>query len=667
MGGKSSAPPAPDYVGAATAQAAASEKATTQQNYANRPTVNTPFGSQSWTTGSVTDPSSGQQVTTWQQNVNLDPGLQNALQSQINTQQGRSNLAAGFMDRVRGEYSQPFDYNNLPSMAGTPQQQYLQQGTANYSPAMSFGVNDRTGLLRSGFAFGGPQSSVDANPTPLALNTGNTAVQGGVDSMAGDVNRNVSTMPLINQFESKNNALARNVGPESLQRNLNTADNPALPQFDSNYRNQVADTLMQRMVPVQERQQRQLETKLSNQGFQQGSEAYKRALDELNMRQSAERYDALNTAGNEAQRLFNMGMGARQQAFNEDVTGGQFANQAAGQAFNQGLNAAQFQNQATGQAYNQSMGARQAYNQAQQQAFNQALAAGQFGNQAVQQAYAQNLGAAQFGNQAAGQAFNQGLQANQFQNQAANQLFNQNLAAGNFGNQAQQQAYNQNMGQAQLNNATQQQAFNQNLSANQFQNQALGQASALDIARMQAGNQAAQQQFGMGLQAANFQNQLRQQAIAEQAQRRGMSLNEMNALLSGQQVSMPTFPGFNTAGRAETPNILGATQMGYDAALGAVNAQNANSANMMGGLFGLGSSALMSPTASAFLFSDRRLKSNIKRVGDHPMGVGIYEYTMMGMPQRGVIAQEVQAVRPDLVKRHASGYLMVNYKEVGGV
>lgn len=34
---------------------------------------------------------------------------------------------------------------------------------------------------------------------------------------------------------------------------------------------------------------------------------------------------------------------------------------------------------------------------------------------------------------------------------------------------------------------------------------------------------------------------------------------------------------------------------------------------------------------------------------------------MMGFPQRGVIAQEVQAVRPDLVKRHANGYLMVNY------
>jgi len=32
-------------------------------------------------------------------------------------------------------------------------------------------------------------------------------------------------------------------------------------------------------------------------------------------------------------------------------------------------------------------------------------------------------------------------------------------------------------------------------------------------------------------QYANQQNQLRQQAITEQMQRRGMSLNEMNALL----------------------------------------------------------------------------------------------------------------------------------------
>jgi hypothetical protein len=195
--------------------------------------------------------------------------------------------------------------------------------------------------------------------------------------------------------------------------------------------------------------------------------------------------------------------------------------------------------------------------------------------------------------------------------------------------------------------------YNQNMGAAQFQNQALGQASALDLARMNAMNSASAQQQNLNQQYANYQNQLRQQAIAEQMQRRGMSLNEMNALLSGQQVNLPQMPSFVQSGQAQTPNILGATQMGYDAALGATNAQNAAFGNLLGAGAQLGS--------AAFMFSDRRLKSDIRRVGTHAIGVGIYDFTMMGMPQRGVIAQEVQQVRPDLVKRHANGFLMVDY------
>jgi hypothetical protein len=79
-----------------------------------------------------------------------------------------------------------------------------------------------------------------------------------------------------------------------------------------------------------------------------------------------------------------------------------------------------------------------------------------------------------------------------------------------------------------------------------------------------------------------------------------MSLNEMNALLSGQQVGMPQMPSFVQSGRAETPNILGATQMGYDAALGAYNAQQAGGANLLGGLFGLGSAAMGAPGLFGF-------------------------------------------------------------------
>tara|TARA_R110000868_G_scaffold59761_2_gene183350 strand:- start:4008 stop:5303 length:1296 start_codon:yes stop_codon:yes gene_type:complete len=427
MGGKGSAPAAPDYLGAATAQAQASERATTAQNYANRPSINTPFGGQSWTTGQSTDPATGQAVTSWTQNTSLAPGLQNALDSQIGLQNDRSQLASGFMDRVAGEYAQPFDYANLPRMAQVNAPASLGTSMADYSRGLS-----------TGFNFGAP-----------------------------------------------------------------------LPQVDSGYRDTVANQLMQRMQPVHDYQQSQLETRLANQGFTVGSEGYKRGLDELGQRQSAERFNALDQSGNEMQRLFGMQM------------------------------------------------------------------------------------------------------------QTANTGFNQNLQGAQFGNQA------------------------------------LGQAAALDQSRMGAQNAAMGQQQNLNQSFADQQNRLRQQAIAEQMQRRGMSLNEMNALLSGQQVQMPNMPSFNPSGRAETPNLLGATQMGYDAQLGNYNAQQAGFGNLLGAGAQLG---------SAFLFSDRRLKSNIKRVGTHPaLGVGIYTYKMMGMPQHGVIAQEVRAVRPDLVRRHASGYLQVNY------
>jgi hypothetical protein len=456
---KGRAPAPPDYVGAAQLQGELSKEALNMQNYANRPVQNTPFGSTTWETQALTDPATGDLVTQWTQNTSLAPELQNALESQLGIQQGRSDLAAGFMNRVANEYGQPFDWQNLPSLtsAGTPSQ--LQTQTADYVPGLQTDVG-RTGYV-SGFNFGGPQANVPA--------------------MSNEV-----------------------------QRGLNVADNPALPAFDASYRDRIASDLMSRMQPQQDYARRQLETQLSNQGFQIGTEGYQRALDDLSQRQAAERFNALDIAGNEAQRLYGMQMGQRQQAFQEDVTGGQFANQA------------------------------------------------------LQQAFGQNLG------------------------------------AGQFGNQAQNQFYQQMMGQANLANQASQQQFAQNLAGAQFGNQALGQASALDLQRMQAGNQAASQQFALNQQYANQMNQLRQQAIAEQMQRRGMSLNEMNALLSGQQVGMPQMPSFVQSGRAETPNILGATQMGYDAALGAYNAQQAGGANLLGGLFGLGSAAMGAPGLFGF-------------------------------------------------------------------
>jgi hypothetical protein len=83
---------------------------------------------------------------------------------------------------------------------------------------------------------------------------------------------------------------------------------------------------------------------------------------------------------------------------------------------------------------------------------------------------------------------------------------------------------------------------------------------------------------------------------------------------------------------------------------------NPNQRNGFADLLGVGLSA-----AGMFGFSDVRLKSNIERVGTHPLGVGVYEYDKFGKRERGVMAQEVEQVLPEAVKTHESGFRMVNY------
>lgn len=71
--------------------------------------------------------------------------------------------------------------------------------------------------------------------------------------------------------------------------------------------------------------------------------------------------------------------------------------------------------------------------------------------------------------------------------------------------------------------------------------------------------------------------------------------------------------------------------------------------------------------------SDRSLKTNIVKVGSHPLGFGLYlfDYLDAGRPgcasgrRFGVMADEVQAVRPGAVSRRSDGYLAVNYGMIG--
>jgi hypothetical protein len=232
-------------------------------------------------------------------------------------------------------------------------------------------------------------------------------------------------------------------------------------------------------------------------------------------------------------------------------------------------------------------------------------------------------------------------------NTAADQLFQQQLGQGQFANQAAAQMYQQNMGQAGFNNQTAGQDYTQNLGAAQFANQAQAQTFSQSLAAMQAEMQSRQ----MG-------NEARNQGMQEQAYVQNMPINQFNSLMSAGQVGMPQGVQYSPTSVGQT-DVLGAYALNSQAQQAAYQAQAQQQAGMMGGLFSLGSAAIMA--------SDVRLKQDIERVGTRPDGLGVYEFRYVWGPQRfrGVMAQDVLQVKPEAVYLHPDGFLMVDYGALG--
>lgn len=158
-------------------------------------------------------------------------------------------------------------------------------------------------------------------------------------------------------------------------------------------------------------------------------------------------------------------------------------------------------------------------------------------------------------------------------------------------------------------------------------------------------------------------SQRRRDALAETLTERQTPLNEITALMSGSQVSNPfSMPGYAQNAQVAPAPIFGATQAAGDWNADLYNAKAAQAGNLQQGLFGLGSSGLM---AGAML-SDKRLKSNIVKLGEHPLGIGWYEYDIEGRHEQGVMAQELAEVMPEAVVTMPNGYLGVRYDLIGG-
>ncbi len=281
------------------------------------------------------------------------------------------------------------------------------------------------------------------------------------------------------------------------------------------------------------------------------------------------------------------------------------------------------------------------------------------------QGFGQALQSGQFGNQAVAQNFGQGQAAQQMRNAAMAQNFGQGVTSQQLGNQSVLQNQQAGLAQQQADMARQQQLFGQGVTSTQLGNQAISQNQQAALAQQQAQNAAQLQQYNQALGGAQFGNTAQQQSLAQQMALRNQPLNEITGLMSGSQIQMPQFQGYQGQSIAPAPIFAGAQAAGQNA-LQQYGIQQSGANAGMSGLFGLAGAGLGAAGAaggfgSLLAMSDRRLKSNIVRVGEHPLGIGVYEYDIFGKRQRGVMADEVEKVMPSAVLEHPSNFKMVNY------
>jgi hypothetical protein len=627
-----------------------------------------------------------------QANLDVENGASqnrpNQYQTMMQTPQGRQQMASMLgmpesqvMQMLGGMGGSGITASLPGGMGGQQQQGGGQQLPDGVQPVNTGPREGQYGYAQSGpqagqygYAQGniGPQQRATGGPQAGLFGLQQGGVQGPQLQSQLDTSGEVSRGPQMGQYGMAQGGPS---GPQ-LQQSLDTSNLAAMPV---NAGMTAQNAIMSRLEPQLQRQRAQRETQLANQGLARGGEAYNAAIQEQQQGENDLRTQA-------ALQGLNLDMSARQQGLGEQQALGSFGNQAALSQFGAGQQGNQAQNAAMAQNYAQAQSAAQQGNAAQQQQFNQRVQAGEFGNQAQLASFNANLQNQQASNQAASNNFAQAQAAAQMRNQAAgqnyqqamgaaglqNQAVAQNFQQGQQANQAYNQAVQQNMAMgltaAEAQNQASQQLYSQLMGVAGLQNQAVAQNQNAALQQQQAQNAAQAQQFNQAMQSAQFGNTAAQQALQQQLGLYNQPLNQISALMSGSQVQMPQFQGYTGANVAAAPIMAGA-QAQDQAAMQRYNAAQTGSNALTSGLFGAAGMALGGPMGgqlgsaigSAFKSSDRRLKSNIERVGTHPLGIGIYEYDIFDRRERGVMAQEVEQVMPSAVIEHPSGFKMVNY------
>ena len=298
----------------------------------------------------------------------------------------------------------------------SPEAQAFIDSQIGYSQNSANAASDRIAQANAmpAFSLGGLPGVRDGAYAPLQDQVQQTQLSKGL-----------SYAPITDSFE-KGQGVQYGIGDAGSIQNAIGPQGPiqtGIGGADAATRNNVESALYNRatsrLAPRFDRSRSALETRLTNQGITQGSDAYSREMSDFGQTENDAYQSAIDSSiiggGQEQSRLFGLG-----------VTQGQFANQAQQQGFEQALGSGQFGNDAQAQYFGQQATRQQAH------------------NAAVGQDYSQNLNAANFSNQANMLKFGQNQAVQQFMNDTAGQQFGMNLAGGQFANDANMAKFGQN-------------------------------------------------------------------------------------------------------------------------------------------------------------------------------------------------------------------------------
>ena len=492
--GKSSpsAPPPPDYAGAAAAQGAANVETARVQGRMNNPNTVGPLGGQTVTW-------EGDQPTVTQ---NLTPAAQATLDAQQRVQRALAGLGEQGLGTASNVLNTAFNPNlaglqtNVGNAGQIPQTPNLSrygqasglQRTAGF-PSQDRIMQDGSGVL-----------GINQQPTPQTPdNTGNLGndnfqnpevtdrfaaarAAGMGPQPSNQPSGNSGQLPTAPELSVYGMAGA---GPQAgqygyAQGGLNTSNVAAMP-VNAGMTGQQA--IMNRLAPQLEKSDAATRQRLINQGLVPGGEAYENAM----ISQNQQKNDLLSQA---ALQGIGLDTAANAQGFGQAVQANQIGNQAVAQNFGQGQTANAAQNAAIGQNQQAALAQYQAQLGGQQQGFGQNVTQRQLGNQAISQ------------NQQAALAQQQAALA------AQNQQYNQLLQGAQFGNTAQQQSLAQQLAlrNQPLNEISGLMAGSQ-IQMPQFQGyQGSNIAPAPVFAGAQAAGQNAMDQYGIQSSNVNAQN-----------------------------------------------------------------------------------------------------------------------------------------------------------------